>query len=220
MFFQGAEDEELSDDELPPDIDLSDPFFAEELGTPGVKRKQKGRKQQQEAPRPAAEGEEEEELERQKAEMALLMEDDVHEAKRRHFNYDKIVEQQNLSKKKKKKLLKKAPLEEDHFQLDVADPRFQAMFTSPLFSLDPSHPSYKQTRATQSILAEKQRRREEAALGSHQATPTQEVPTVSTGTERDAATAKTTMDPNLSLLVKSIKNKTEQFQARKKQKLL
>lgn len=53
----------------------------------------------------------------EQAEIALLMEDD--DGKHKHFNYDKIVEQQNLSKKKKKKLLKKgeeAP-EDDDFQV-------------------------------------------------------------------------------------------------------
>lgn len=49
--------------------------------------------------------------------MALLMEDD--DGKHTHFNYDKIVEQQNLSKKKRKKLLKKGeePLQDDDFQV-------------------------------------------------------------------------------------------------------
>lgn len=57
------------------------------------------------------------------AEMALLMEDDGEDAKQKHFNYDKIVEQQNLSKKKKKKLLKKGeePLEGDDFQVSLSD---------------------------------------------------------------------------------------------------
>lgn len=32
------EDKELSDDELPPDVDLSDPFFAEELAATGDQR--------------------------------------------------------------------------------------------------------------------------------------------------------------------------------------
>lgn len=47
--------------------------------------------------------------------MALLMEDDAADAKHKHFNYDKIVEQQNLSKKKKKQLAKsgEAPLDDD-----------------------------------------------------------------------------------------------------------
>lgn len=49
--------------------------------------------------------------------MALLMEDDEEE-KHRHFNYDKIVENQNLSKKKRKKMLKSNTLpDEDSFQV-------------------------------------------------------------------------------------------------------
>ncbi|XP_029994626.1 ESF1 homolog [Sphaeramia orbicularis] len=217
-----ADETELSDDELPPDVDLNDPFFAEELVASDLKKKPK-KKKQDEAERTE---EEEEELERQKAEMALLMEDDAGDTKHKHFNYDKIVEQQNLSKKKKKKLMKKGEQlpDDDHFQVDVNDPRFQAMFTSHLFNLDPSHPSYKQTKATQSILAEKQRRREQqweeeatAAASTQKATPTQEPPT---GGKTDETSAKRPMDPSLSLLVKSIKSKTEQFQARKKQKLV
>uniref|UniRef100_A0A8C1VUX4 ESF1, nucleolar pre-rRNA processing protein, homolog (S. cerevisiae) n=1 Tax=Cyprinus carpio TaxID=7962 RepID=A0A8C1VUX4_CYPCA len=145
------------------------------------------------------------------AEMELLM-DDEDDDKHKHFNYDKIVEQQNLSKKKRKKLLKSnTPLEEDNFQVDVQDPRFQAVFTSHLYNLDPSDPAYKKTKATQSILEEKQRRREERQHSQEEALKSraaQETPSSSTKA----------MDPNLSLLIKSIKNKTEQFQARKKQK--
>ncbi|XP_051801530.1 ESF1 homolog [Acanthochromis polyacanthus] len=224
---QGTDVEQLSDDELPPDVDLSDPFFSEELSAAELQKKKKQKKKKQEE-EPTAE--EEEELEKQKAQMALLMEDD--DAEHKHFNYDKIVEQQNLSKKKRKKLLKKGqePLEDDDFQVDVKDPRFQAMFTSHLFNLDPSHPSYKRTQATQSILAEKQRRREEEqrrmedALAARKATPTQSESAdqqEAAGKRRqDAPTERKAMDPSLSLLVKSIKSKTEQFQARKKQKLL
>uniref|UniRef100_A0A3Q2TD75 ESF1, nucleolar pre-rRNA processing protein, homolog (S. cerevisiae) n=1 Tax=Fundulus heteroclitus TaxID=8078 RepID=A0A3Q2TD75_FUNHE len=191
---------QLSDDELPPDVDLSDPFFSEELRASGDKKQ---KKKKEEEPRTA---EEEEELKKQKAEMALLMEDDGDGAEHEHFNYDKIVEQQNLSKKKRKKLLKKgdAALEDD-FQVDVSDPRFQAVFTSHLFNLDPTHPSFRKTRATQSILEEKQRRRQEGH-GAHEATPTSDK-------------GRTGMDPSLSMLVKSIKSKTERFQARKKRKV-
>ncbi|TKS68803.1 ESF1 -like protein ABT1-associated protein [Collichthys lucidus] len=234
----GENEDELSEDELPSDVDLSDPFFAEEIAATDTKKKQKGKKKtkQEEEERTA---EDEEKLEKQKAEMALLMEDDGDEAKRKHFNYDKIVEQQNLSKKKKKKLLKKGEESlEDDFQVDVKDPRFQAMFTSHLFNLDPSHPSYKKTKATQSILTEKQRRREEEqrrvedALCAQQVSPSQGEAAASkqeaAGKKRendfDTQTAETTskksMDPSLSLLVKSIKSKTEQFQARKKQKFM
>ncbi|XP_069385674.1 ESF1 homolog [Paralichthys olivaceus] len=229
---QEAAEDELSDDELPPDVDLSEAFFTEELGATDLKKQRKKKKKLEEEERTA---EEEEELEKQKAEMSLLMEDDADEKKHKHFNFDQIVEQQNLSKKKRKKLLKKGeePLENDHFQVDVKDPRFQAMFTSHLFNLDPSHPSFKKTRATQSIVAEKQRRREEQRrrrdddLSAQTATRTeasaeakQEVAGTKSQSDSDAVTAKKPMDPSLSLLVKSIKSKTEQFQARKKQKLV
>lgn len=143
--------------------------------------------------------------------------DDEEDDKHKHFNYDKIVEQQNLSKKKRKKLLKSnTPLEEDGFQVDVQDSRFQAMFTSHLYNLDPSDPAYKKTKATQSILEEKQRRREERQHSQETALKsraTQE----KDGAETPSSSTKV-MDPSLSLLIKSIKNKTEQFQARKKQK--
>ncbi|XP_028828014.1 ESF1 homolog [Denticeps clupeoides] len=203
-----------TDDELPPDVDLSDPFFSEELGSAGLKTKSRGKKKNKVAAEERT-PEEVEELERQKAEMALLMDDDEDE-KHKHFNYDKIVEHQNLSKKKRKKLLKRnTPLEEDDFQVDVKDPRFEAMFTSHLYNLDPSDPGYKKTRATQSILEEKQRRREQqrrsqeaAALSSGQPRSPQEA----------TGDARTAMDPSLSLLIRNIKNKTEQFQARKKRK--
>ncbi|XP_015245505.1 PREDICTED: ESF1 homolog isoform X2 [Cyprinodon variegatus] len=222
---QGA-DEELSDDELPSDVDLSDPFFSEELGTSDLKKKQKKKKEEKKTEDKKTTVEEEEELEKQKAEMALLMEDDEDEAKHKHFNYDKIVEQQNLSKKKRKKLLKKGgeSLEEDDFKVDVSDPRFQAMFTSHLFNLDPSHPSFKKTKATQSILEEKHRRRELGLNAQKPATASEaaaEPGSKQEGAkrEKDSLTQKKAMDPSLSLLVKSIKSKTEQFQARKKQKV-
>ncbi|XP_056136080.1 ESF1 homolog [Lampris incognitus] len=228
---QGATDSELSDDELPPDVDFNDPFFAEELGSSELKTRTKGKKNKK-AEEVERTPEENEELEKQKAEIALLMEDED-DAQHKHFNYDQIVKEQNLSKKKKKKLLKKKDkhVEEDDFQVDVRDPRFQAMFTSHLFSLDPCDPNYKKTKGTQSFLAEKQRRREEEALGAQQAMPTQEAQNVGqeTGLKKQEKAADSTnaaeaskrkaMDPSLSLLVKSIKNKTEKFQAQKKQRI-
>ncbi|XP_036386542.1 ESF1 homolog [Megalops cyprinoides] len=212
------QESDLSDDELPPDVDLNDPYFAEELEGTSLKKKtklKKNKKLKEEERTPA----EEEALEKQRAEMALLM-DDEEDDKHKHFNYDKIVEHQNLSKKKRKKLQKKNELlEEDDFEVDVKDPRFQAMFTSHLYNLDPSDPGYRKTKATQSILEEKLRRREEQQQSREEA-----VKRKLQGLEQEAdgslpkAGSKKTMDPGLSMLIKSIKNKTEQFQARKKQK--
>uniref|UniRef100_A0A672I777 ESF1, nucleolar pre-rRNA processing protein, homolog (S. cerevisiae) n=1 Tax=Salarias fasciatus TaxID=181472 RepID=A0A672I777_SALFA len=218
------QDDVLSDDELPDDVDLSDPFFSEELRGTGRKKKQKLQQEKEERS-----AEDEEQLQKQKAEMALLMDDDEDD-QHKHFNYDKIVEQQNLSKKKKKKLLKKrgeqeAQEEEDRFQVDVSDSRFQALFTSHLFNLDPSHPSFRKTKSTQSIVAEKQRRRAQQATATKskatptpsKATPTPQEAGAQQGSEQEAPTAKkAAMDPSVSLLVKSIKSKTQQFHSRRK----
>ncbi|KAM4785472.1 ESF1 homolog [Cyanocitta cristata] len=196
-----AEREE-SEDELPPDVDLNDPYFAEELEKTGVKKKPESVE---------SASEDEDEVEKQKAEMALLMMDDEEDT-RKHFNYKKIVEQQNLSKKKKKLLMKKKELLEDDFQVNVADTRFQAMFTSPLFNLDPSDPNFKKTKAVEKILEEKARRREEKE---------QDLKEANKGLESKMAkkdVAKKVIDPALSMLIKSVKNKTEEFQARKKQR--
>ncbi|XP_062981412.1 ESF1 homolog [Elgaria multicarinata webbii] len=195
-----AAEEILSGDECPSDVDLNDPYFAEELGKTGLNKKNKNEENIQEK---------EGDAEKHKAEMALLVMDEE-EDERRHFNYDKIVEQQNLSKKKKKILMKKKELLTDDFQVNVADARFQAMYTSHLFNLDPSDPNFKKTKAVEKILEEKTRRREQ---GLTEATGRQD-----DTAERESA-ARRSIDPALSMLIKSVKNKTEQFQARKKQKL-
>ncbi|KAA0722010.1 ESF1 -like protein ABT1-associated protein [Triplophysa tibetana] len=211
-----AEEEEpiISDDEIPDDVDLNDPFFTEELSArQSLKKKKKSSKEEERT------AEEEDEMKKQRAEMELLMADDEDDG-HKHFNYDQIVEHQNLSKNKRKKLLKSStPLNVDDFQVDVKDPRFQAMFTSHLYNLDPSDPAYKKTKGTQSILEEKLKRREEEQKSQEVALKSKEaqgVRTEAAGAE-DTSAAKGT-DPNLSLLIKSVKNKTEQFQARKKQK--
>ncbi|XP_077342040.1 ESF1 homolog [Lithobates pipiens] len=195
------EDDDDKEDEIPSDVDFSDPFFSEELKKPGMNKKSTAGKNE------PASSEDEDEKEKQKAEMALLMMDDV-EDDRKHFNYDKIVEQQNLSRSKKKRLKKKEELVEDNFQINVDDSRFQAMYTSHLYNLDPSDPNFKKTKAIERVLEEKARRREQ-----EQKDHTETVKTQWTGLETVRKT-----DPSLSLLLKSVKSKTQQFQASKKQK--
>ncbi|XP_054430045.1 ESF1 homolog [Pteronotus mesoamericanus] len=199
--------EETSEDELPSDVDLNDPYFAEEVKKIGIKEKQKSMKSAKDCTSP----EEEAEIEKQKAEMALLIMDEEEESKK-HFNYNKIVEHQNLSKKKKKQLMKKKELLEDDFEVNVKDSRFQAMYTSHLFNLDPSDPNFKKTKATEKILEEKARQREQKEQELIQSIKKKE-------SEIQKESQKRSIDPALSMLIKSVKNKTEQFQARKKQKV-
>uniref|UniRef100_A0A8C6RV98 ESF1 homolog n=2 Tax=Nannospalax galili TaxID=1026970 RepID=A0A8C6RV98_NANGA len=142
--------------------------------------------------------------------MALLVMDEEEDSKT-HFNYDKIVEHQNLSKKKKKKLMKKKELLEDDFEVNVSDTRFQVMYTSHLFNLDPSDPNFKKTKAMEKILEEKARQREQKEQELSQAVKREQEPAKSS--------QKKLVDPALSVLVKSVKSKTEQFQARKRQRV-
>ncbi|KAL1787073.1 ESF1-like [Sigmodon hispidus] len=202
---QKALAEEASEDELPSDVDLNDPYFAEEVKNMGTKKKST------KSSKDSRSSEEETELEKQKAEMALLVMDEEEDSKK-HFNYDKIVEHQNLSKKKKKQLMKKKELLEDDFEVNVSDARFQAMYTSHLFNLDPSDPNFKKTKAMEKILEEKARQREQK-----EELLTQAVERAQRDVGRPAQ--KQSIDPALSLLIKSVKNKTEQFQARKKQRV-
>lgn len=202
---QKALAEEASEDEIPSDVDLNDPYFAEEVKKIGIKKKS------MKSAKDGATSEEETELEKQKAEMALLVMDEEEDSKK-HFNYDKIVEHQNLSKKKKKQLMKKKELLEDDFEVNVSDARFQAMYTSHLFNLDPSDPNFKKTKAMEKILEEKARHREQKEERLIQA-----VERAQQDTGKPAQ--KQPMDPALSMLIKSVKNKTEQFQARKKQRI-
>ncbi|XP_074262323.1 ESF1 homolog isoform X2 [Saimiri boliviensis] len=103
--------EETSEEELPSDVDMNDPYFAEEIKKIDIKKKSVKSAKDGTSPK------EETEIERQKAEMALLMMDEAEDGKK-HFNYNKIVEHQNLSKKKKKQLMKKKELIEDDFELE------------------------------------------------------------------------------------------------------
>lgn len=203
---QKALAEEASEDELPSDVDLNDPYFAEEMTKIDIKEKKKSAKSTK-----GGSSVEEAEIERQKAEMALLMMDEEEESKK-HFNYNKIVEHQNLSKKKKKQLMKKNELLEDDFEVNVKDARFQAMYTSHLFNLDPSDPNFKKTKAMEKILEEKARQREQKEQELTQTIKKKE-------SEIQKESQKKSIDPALSMLIKSVKNKTEQFQARKKQKI-
>ncbi|XP_040285906.1 ESF1 homolog [Bufo bufo] len=204
-------EESTDEDDVPSDVDYNDPFFSEELKKPGLQKTSVGGKKQEDQESSA----DEEEKEKQKAEMALLMMDDV-EDERKHFNYDQIVEQQNLSRSKKKKLKKKDKLVEDDFQINVEDSRFQALYTSHLYNVDPSDPNFKKTKAMEKVLVEKAKRREKEQK-NYTETVKRQQENLETG-DKTGKSARKAVDPALSLLLKSIKTKTQQFQASKKQK--
>lgn len=83
----------------------------------------------------------------------------------------------------------------------MEDPRFQAIFTSHKFNIDPSDQSFKKTKAMENLLLEKIKRIENNSLGESMAI------------EVDPSSKKS----EDSLLVKSIKSKTEVLKRKKEE---
>ncbi|XP_059620703.1 ESF1 homolog [Phlebotomus argentipes] len=192
--------EEESEDDIPDGIDMNDPYFAEEFAGGNfapLKDPKKAQKKRKE--REAEEREAQEEEEKQNAELALLL-DDQDDGKA-HFSLKKIQSAEAESKKRKrKKLLRKSKAQiaeakankvaEDDFRIDFKDERFAALFTTPEFNIDPTHPSFKKTRAMEELIGEKLKRKQEEPI-----------------VECDGKKAK--KDAEVSVLVKSIKRKVK-----------
>eukprot|EP00058_Branchiostoma_floridae_P024678 XP_002610168.1 hypothetical protein BRAFLDRAFT_217012 [Branchiostoma floridae] len=204
------EDKKSGEEDLPAGVDLGDDYFREELEKLQTDDKSKKRKKRErkkvEEPTP--------EEEKQKAELELLMMDE--EDNKRHFNMKDIIEAETQADEKKKRKKKKdrniaeqqGTKLEDNFEIDVQDPRFEAVYSSHLYNIDPSNPGYKKTKAMDAILTEKQHRR---AKGKKRKVPTEK--------KVDPAKEHTkSREASLDMLVKSVKAKTSQFQARKKMK--
>ncbi|XP_014662001.1 PREDICTED: ESF1 homolog isoform X2 [Priapulus caudatus] len=196
---QADSDEASSDDDIPAGIDLNNPYFQEELQkAPGKQGKAKKDKKftKKKTGETVEDKHEQDELE-------LLMMDDKDDGKH-HFNLKAIIKEEKGKKKKQKKWKKKSEEKkvEDDFKLNVSDPRFEAVFKSHHYNIDPSDPSFKKTNAMESLIKEKQRRR--AAESEPGGTPIAKAPKVAVET----TAAK---DPQLSALVKSVKSKTRTY---------
>ncbi|XP_067634876.1 ESF1 homolog [Eurosta solidaginis] len=158
-------------DSIPDGIDMNDPYFAEEFATgefvdPKAKKRENMKKQENALDRQQATEEEE----RQAKELQLLLDDDdAEEQGKQHFSLEKILksEQETKSKRKRRKQLKKSKSAianeskavEDNFQLNINDARFQAVFTSAKFNIDPTDSHFKKTKAMELLIQEKLKRR-------------------------------------------------------------
>lgn len=151
----GTADEDSSD-EVPSDVDLNDPYFAEELNKPEFKKpKEKSKKKQ------AQESEVDEEEEKRRAELELLLDEDDGKA---HFSLKKIQKSEETTKKsKRKRKLKEQMKEKTHavpdFEINLNDERFSAVFNSHLYNIDPSDPNFKKTKNMERLIQEKLKRR-------------------------------------------------------------
>lgn len=174
------------------EIDMNDPYFAEEFQNdefekPKKKKKDKKKKFENDE-------HDEEKLQAQK-ELELLLDDGNDD--KAHFSLKKIQENEEMSSKTKKRKLKKLKkkgikVEEntDNFELNVGDERFKAVFNNPNFNIDPSDSSFKKTKGMEKLIQEKIKRRYDDE------TISEELPA-----------KKKHKDVQLNMLVKNIKRK-------------
>ncbi|KAL1459796.1 hypothetical protein WDU94_011750 [Cyamophila willieti] len=171
------------DDDIPSDIDMNDPYFKEEIDA--MKKSNKKSKQQSDNNRLEEEEGESSESDSDEANaqanLELLLMDDkqLGNTADKHFNMKKIEEREKelegkMGKKKKKKSMKnykKKKIEEkksakediqDGFKVDVTDSRFNAVYTSHHYNIDPADPHFHRTQSMQAIIEEKQKRRRQA----------------------------------------------------------
>ncbi|XP_055383126.1 ESF1 homolog [Condylostylus longicornis] len=149
---RNSDDGGYSSDDIPSDIDLNDPYFAEELGT----NSRKGKKKKQKLKKDFEEFEDS-----QTNELKLLLGD---------FNDDSGKKDRKSKRKTKRKnegedtekgeKMCEPGLTSDNFQVNVKDKRFESIYTSTSYSIDPNNPRFKKTLGMDSIIQEKIRRRD------------------------------------------------------------
>ncbi|XP_057303454.1 ESF1 homolog isoform X2 [Hydractinia symbiolongicarpus] len=180
------------------DIGFDDPFFKTAESDIKKKRKKKKNKNKMKY----FEENMTEEEKKNKKELELLLLDETED--KQHFNLKSILEQEKL-KKSKRKRTKGKQLEEDHFEVNVKDSRFNALYSSHLYAIDPSEPNFKKTKATEAILKETQRRRAEDAKENK-------------NNSKNITLESSPVTSSLSALVKSVKSKTQSHKLSRKQK--
>ncbi|CAG4965258.1 unnamed protein product [Parnassius apollo] len=183
--------EEDGSDDIPSDVDMNDPYFAEEFNKAEFKKKKVKKMNEDNKNDPEVD----EDDERRKAELELLLDDE--DDGKQHFSLKKIQESENNSKKSKRKKKLKDKIKEQKesiqdFEINLNDQRFNAIYNSHLFNIDPSDPNFKKTKNMDKLIQEKLKRRPVDA-------PVQLIPEAKKSKE----------DAELSVLVKNIKRKTK-----------
>ncbi|OMO61027.1 pre-rRNA-processing protein esf1-like protein [Corchorus olitorius] len=175
-----------------------DDFFVEE---PSVKRSKKEKKQHEE--------DKEKEAEASRAELELLLTDDK--------GADTGVKGYNLKPKKAKGKKGKEVIDEEKIPTVDEDPRFSALFTSPLYALDPTDPQFKRSATYARQMAKKLQKGEQQELAVENSKITNsQFPSDDHGVNK-VEKEKSDILPSkekheLSLMVRSVKTKLKQVQ--------
>ncbi|KAJ8721994.1 hypothetical protein PYW08_004396 [Mythimna loreyi] len=184
-----SDDGSMSD--VPSDVDMNDPYFAEEFDKPEFKKSKAGSKNKDQK-KQNKDSDIDTDDEKKKAELELLLDDDDGKA---HFSLKKIQESESNKKSRRKKKLKAKMNEQKQslpdFEINVNDDRFSALYNSHLYNIDPSDPNFKKTKNMDKLIQEKLKRR------PADTPPEAQLP------------KKSKEDVELSILVKNVKRKTK-----------
>ncbi|XP_011497113.1 PREDICTED: ESF1 homolog [Ceratosolen solmsi marchali] len=143
----------------------------------------------------------------EQSQLELLLMDENEESNKFHFNM-KTIELESLKKLKKKNLRKrrkdlKKDASKDEFEIDVRDSRFNALFTSHHYNIDPADPHYRKTKGTDALIQEKLKRRIKSNSDIRVAQNT-------FNEERNCTHFK--INTELNALIKSIKRNSQKFE--------
>ncbi|XP_050229795.1 pre-rRNA-processing protein ESF1 [Mercurialis annua] len=205
-----SEDESSDADEKMTEEEEDDDFFVEE---PSVKKRKKDGRAKSDKEEKQVE-DTDKEAEATQAELELLLADDN--------EVDNGVKGYNMKRKKAKgKRGKEVPDENKVPPVDYSDPRFSALFNSPLFALDPTDPQFKRSAAYARQTTKRQHKgdRPEEAEEEHKKQPTKsELPTNEPDANRsehinsDVVASSKKEKHEISALVRSIKSKSKKVQ--------
>jgi hypothetical protein len=211
-----AAEEETAAPEENEDLGFDDPFFATDEAVK-EKANKSLRKEERQKQREAKQAEADEK-EMQRAELELLMTDNSTERPEDqldHFDINEIARAEKLKGKKgkSKKFTKEKELAADGgkrggmqkgFEMDVADPRFKAVFESHEFAIDPSNPKFKGTEGMKKLLEEGRKKRK---LGDGEKEDVEEVR--KRGSRGQKKGAVQPQEQGLSSLVESVRKKAK-----------
>ncbi|KAE9466348.1 hypothetical protein C3L33_01737, partial [Rhododendron williamsianum] len=203
-------DDESSDSDREPKEDVDD-FFVEE---PSVKASKEGKGKSDKKGKKNEETVKEAEA-ASVAELELLLADgNGADASLKGYNlkHKKVEGKGKKGRKEKRKREEEIPDEGKLPIVDHDDPRFSAIFTSPLFALDPTDPQFKRSATYARQLAQKRRKVDQEVLGSKPAQlPSDDLKTEKNeSVQSDEMASKKKEKYELSSLVRSIKMKSKQ----------
>ncbi|CAD6222560.1 GSCOCG00001027001-RA-CDS [Cotesia congregata] len=192
-----------SEDSIPSDVDMNDPYFKEEMMMNMKPNKAKNKKSKKNAV-----DSDDEAKKQENAELELLLLDKEDDKLKNHFDMNKIEQNEALSKSKKKRLMKKNKGNnsefEDKFEINVEDPRFTAVYDSPDFHIDPTDPHFRNTKGTELIRKEKFKRQGQK-ISNHN--NDNNIPVEEPPVKRPKNTKS--LDDDVNALVKRIKSNTK-----------